>query len=108
MSIFQNDKTFSRPVMWGITAFFIAIHIFAVVGRMWIAFFIRILVMHAVRRNPRNRPAFNRQRAARRQYVFHPFRSLVSAMRQQTVIAHPDAEAPAHPIRNHRENETGP
>src|SRR5207302_9693100 len=32
MSIFQNDKTFSRPFMWGITAFFIAIHVLAVVA----------------------------------------------------------------------------
>jgi len=32
MSIFQNDKTFSRPLMWGITAFFIAIHVLAVVA----------------------------------------------------------------------------
>src|SRR6266478_1441154 len=32
MSIFQNDKTFSRPVMWGITAFFVAIHVLAVVA----------------------------------------------------------------------------
>src|SRR5258706_6426746 len=32
MSIFQHDKTFSRPVMWGVTAFFIAIHALAVVA----------------------------------------------------------------------------
>jgi fatty-acid desaturase len=29
MSIFQNDKTFSRPVIWGVTTFFIALHILA-------------------------------------------------------------------------------
>lgn len=30
MSFLQNDKTFSRPVIWGVTAFFIALHILAV------------------------------------------------------------------------------
>src|SRR5262249_6255837 len=30
MSFLENDKTFSRPVIWGVTAFFIALHILAV------------------------------------------------------------------------------
>jgi len=32
MSFLENDKTFSRPVIWGITAFFIALHILAFVA----------------------------------------------------------------------------
>src|SRR6267142_2495594 len=75
---------------------------------MRIAFLIRILMMHAMRGHPGNRPAFDRERAAGRQNIFDPFRSFVPAMRQQAVIAHADAETAAHPIRDNSENESFP
>ena len=73
---------------------------FAIDRRMRIAFLIRKLVMNAVRRYPENRPAFERQRGANRQEIFHPLRSFVAAVREQPVIAHPDAQAPETHHRN--------
>src|SRR5258708_37833171 len=64
---------------------------------MRIAFIVRKLMMNPVRRHPENRPALERERRAPGQEIFHPFRSLVSAMRQKPVIAHPDSEAARYP-----------
>src|SRR5882672_4073670 len=80
----------------------------AVIRRMRIAFLVRILVVHAVRRYPRDRSAFNRQRSARRKDIFHPLMSFVAAMRQQPVITHSDAETAAHPISNDGEDKALP
>ena len=70
---------------------------FAVDWRVRIAFAIGELMMNPVRRYPENRAAFERQSRANRQKVLHPFRSLVSAVRQQPVITHANAEAPGNP-----------
>jgi fatty-acid desaturase len=32
MSFFQDDKTFKRPVIWGVTTFFVALHVLAVMA----------------------------------------------------------------------------
>jgi hypothetical protein len=42
--------------------------------------------------DPENRSAFERERAAPRQEVLHPLRGPVTAVRQQPVIRHADAE----------------
>src|SRR5271155_2833945 len=80
----------------------------AVDWRMRIAFVIRKLMMNAVRRHPEYRPAFKRQRRAPGQKIFHPLRSLVSAMRQQPVIAHPDPEAARYPPQEYGDKKCRP
>src|SRR6266853_6934771 len=69
----------------------------AIDRRVWIAFVVRKLMMNPVRCHPENRSAFECQRRTPGQEVFHPLRRPVSAMRQQTVIAHPDTEAARYP-----------
>ncbi len=60
--------------------------------RVRIAFVVGMLVVDAVRRDPEDRPALERERAAPRQEVLDPLVGLVAAVRQQAVIAHADAE----------------
>src|SRR5690242_9214600 len=64
---------------------------------MWIAFNVSILVMDAVRRHPEERSAFQRQGRAHRQKILKPFVGFESAMRQQSVIRHTNAQAAGHP-----------
>ena len=47
-----------------------------------------------------DRAAFKRERSADRQQIFDPFRSFVSAMRKQPVIAHADAQTLKPTIKN--------
>jgi hypothetical protein len=70
---------------------------------VWIPFAIGELMMNAVRRHPENRATFERQRGANRQEVFHPFRGLVSAVRQQAVVTHANAETPGNPPKEKRD-----
>src|SRR5262249_23691585 len=47
MSFLKNDKTFSRPVIWGIITFFIALHILAVAAFFffsWKALILAVIV----------------------------------------------------------------
>ena len=69
----------------------------SIARRMWISFFIGILVMHPVRRDPCDGPAFQRQRAADGEKIFNPLWGLVSTMSKQPVVAHTNAEAPGDP-----------
>src|SRR5712692_7838888 len=81
---------------------------FAIEGRMWIAFLIRKLMMNAMRGHPENGSAFEGQCRADRKEVFHPFWRLVSAMSQQPVIAHANAQAPRNPPQEHRKEKSLP
>src|ERR1700730_17892252 len=45
----------------------------AIIRRVRIAFFVRILMVHAVRGTPENRSAFECERAASRQEILYPF-----------------------------------
>ena len=74
----------------------------AVARRVRIAFFVRILVMLAMRGDPENRSAFERQRSAGGQEIFDPFRSFVAAMGEQPVIAHADSQASRNPPKQDR------
>ena len=69
----------------------------AIVGGMRVAFFVGVLVMHAMSSNPEDGPAFESERAADREEILHPFGSLVAAMGEQAVVAHADAEAAGDP-----------
>ena len=70
---------------------------FAIDRRMGVALLVRKLMMNAVRRYPENRAALERQRGTPGEEIFHPLRRLISAMRQQPVIAHADAKAAGNP-----------
>src|SRR5581483_5081887 len=69
----------------------------AVNRRGGVAFVIGELMMNAVRGDPEDRSTFKRTRGAGGQEIFDPFRSFVAPMRQQAVVAHPDAEASGNP-----------
>src|ERR1700761_7140147 len=64
---------------------------------MRVAFHVSALVVYAVRGHPEKWAAFQRQRGADSQKIFHPFISLEAAMREQAVISHADAEAAGDP-----------
>src|SRR6266481_881011 len=69
----------------------------AILRRVRITCFVRILVMHAMRGDPENRSALECERAAGRQEILNPFRRLVAAVREQSMIAHADAETSRDP-----------
>src|ERR1035438_9445780 len=58
-----------------------------------IAVFVRELVMNAMRGYPENRAAFERQGRAPGEEVLHPLGRFVTAMGEQAMVAHADAEA---------------
>ncbi|HMF62464.1 MAG TPA: hypothetical protein VK608_00115 [Edaphobacter sp.] len=64
---------------------------------MRVTLLIGILVMHAMCGNPEDRTTFQGQRAAHSQKVFHPLGRLVTAMRQQPMVAHTNAETSGDP-----------
>ena len=66
--------------------------------RVRIAVLVGVLMMDAVRRDPEDRPAFERERPAQRQEVLDRFRGLEPAVGQQPVIADADAEADHDPV----------
>lgn len=73
-----------------------------------IAFLVGVLVMNAMHHYPTDWPAFQSQCAADRQEVFHPLRSLIAAVRQKSVVAHPDAKTPGDPPQRKRQRESLP
>jgi hypothetical protein len=56
-------------------------------------------VVNAVRSHLEDGSAFEAQRAAEGQKIFHPLGSSVPVMCEQPMIAHPDAQAPRYPQR---------
>src|ERR1700686_1274772 len=80
----------------------------AVDGGMRIAFVVRKLVMDAVGCYPENRSAFEGQGGTPGQEVLHPLRSFISAMREQAVITHADAEAAGDPPQKNGYEECRP
>jgi len=75
---------------------------------MRISFLVGELMMNAVRRHPEDRPPFKRKRRAPGQKVLHPLRGFVSAMGEEPVIAHPDAQAAGDPPEKCRYQESLP
>jgi hypothetical protein len=75
----------------------------AVTRRVRVTLLVRVLVMYPMCGDPKYWPAFQSQRAAHSEEIFHPPRRLVAAMRQQAMVAHPDAQAPGGPPQHHRE-----
>ena len=75
---------------------------FAVQGRMRITFLVRELVMNAMSGHPEDRPAFQGQCGAHRHEILDPFRSLITAMGQQAVVAHSDSDTAGNPPQHDR------
>lgn len=65
--------------------------------RMWIAFHISVLVMDAMRRHPEKWSAFKSQCGASGQEILQPFVSLESAVSQEPVVCHADAQTAGYP-----------
>src|SRR6185437_181453 len=70
----------------------------AIARRMRIAVVIGLLMMDAMRSDPGNGAAFEREATANRQKVFEQTRRFVGPMSVQAMIAQTDAEAGGHPI----------
>src|SRR5437870_1398067 len=76
---------------------------------VWIvASLVTVRVMQPMGRDPVNRSAFERQRAADIQKIFDQLWNSIAPVRQQTVIAHADAKALGHPRQNRGYNYTSP
>src|SRR5438067_82267 len=58
--------------------------------------------MDAVSGDPEYRSAFERERCANGEEIFHPLGSLESAMREQPVISHTDAPSERDPPQEQR------
>src|SRR5271169_4462588 len=75
---------------------------------MGITLFIGVLVMNTMCRDPGDGTAFKGQGTAGGEEIFHPPWSLITAMREQAVIAHTNAEAAGNPPHNHANNQRLP
>jgi hypothetical protein len=73
-----------------------------------IAVVIGMLMMDAMRRNPENWPAFERQRAADGEKVFERLRCLVAPMGMQAVIPEADPEPDRQPVQHDGDRKIGP
>lgn len=80
----------------------------AVLRRMGVAFFVRVLVMHTMDSDPEDGAALQGQRAAYGEKIFHPFRRLVASMGQEPMVAHADADAASDPPQGDRYEERFP
>src|SRR5262252_3090472 len=66
------------------------------------------LMMNAVRRDPENRAALERQRGAPGEKVLDPLWSFVSAMGKKTVVAHANAQAAGDPPQENGDEKCRP
>jgi hypothetical protein len=73
----------------------------AFVGRVRVAFFVGVLMMHAVDGDPEDRSAFQGERGANGEEVFHPSGGFVASVGEKPVIAHANAEASSDPPQQH-------
>jgi len=80
----------------------------AIARRMRIAFVIGVRVMYAMRGDPVDRTAFERQRATQREEIFERTRRLEPPVRQQSVIANADAQPARYPEQKEHHQETRP
>ena len=69
----------------------------AIARRMWVAGLVGFLMVNAVRGNPENRPAFQRQGSANREAILEPSRNSIGTMSMQAMITHADAKSGGHP-----------
>ena len=62
---------------------------------MWVAFFIRVLVMHPMYGDKEDWAALQGKRAAYSENILHPFRRLVPSVRQEPMVPIPIPTPPA-------------
>src|SRR5579863_1418608 len=75
---------------------------------MRVAGLIGLLMVHAMYRDPENRPAFKGERPADGEKVFQPQWALVPPVGMQPVVSHADSEARGDPIQEQRNQEIPP
>src|SRR5580698_3663297 len=80
----------------------------AVPRRVGVTLFVRVLVMHTMGRDPKNRTTLQSQRTAHRQKIFHPLRSFIASMRKQPMVPHTDTKAAGNPTQRYREQKCLP
>jgi hypothetical protein len=80
----------------------------AVPRRVRITFLVRVLMMDSMCCYPGDRPTFERQRTAQSKEVLQPFRCLIAAMREQSVIAHADPQTTGNPPQRNRQDQSLP
>src|SRR5580692_9794685 len=76
--------------------------------RVRIAFVIGKLMMNAMRGYPEDWSAFKSQSCAGCEEIFDPLRSSVTAMREQPMVAHTNAQASRNPPEEHRHQKSFP
>ena len=75
----------------------------AAFGRsVWVAGFVGVLMVNAMRRDPENWAALKGEGAAYGKEILHPFWCLVTVMRQQAVITHADAHIDGEDVEDCR------
>lgn len=80
----------------------------AVARGMRVTILVSILVMHAMRGHPKNRPAFQSQRAAHGKKIFHPFGCLKASMSEKPVVTNADSKAAGNPPQYQRKQQCLP
>ena len=77
-------------------------------GRVRVAFLVGVLMMLAVRGDPGDRAAFQRQGTADGEEVLHPVGCLVAAMGEETMVAHTYSKASSNPPQKNGDEEGFP
>src|SRR5262249_39540896 len=72
---------------------------------MRVQLLVGVLMMDAMRSDPEKRSAFERQRGAEGEEIFHPLVGFVSAVSQQPVVRHADSEATRNPQQYDRQEQ---
>src|SRR5579863_2520674 len=80
----------------------------SVARRMRVAGLVGVLMMDAVRRHPADGTTLQSQGPADGQQILDPLRRLVAAVRKQSVVTHPDAQALRHPPQKQRKRQRLP
>src|SRR6185369_13932305 len=80
----------------------------AIAWRVRVADTICVRMVYAVRHYPLNWPTLERERAAGHKKIFNRFRNFITAMGQQPVKSHADAETSANPVKHYRRDHRGP
>ena len=80
----------------------------AIVRSVWVAVVVRVLMMHAMGRDPEDRAAFKGHRAAGRHEVLDPLGGFVAAMCKQAMIGHADADVDGEEVHDDGDGEVLP
>ena len=79
-----------------------------VVRCMWVAFLVGVLMVNAVSGYPEDRATFERETAAHGDEVFDPLGNFITAMGQQAVIRHADADVDREEVHDQEDGKIFP